>query len=364
MSTPVKATYYDGVTSKPWEANVGIREPNSLEVELEGGERFHWPLEHKGMQWERSADALRLSFGEHPRKVLVIRDPLFIKSFALRMRYTGRQGIYDRTLALARSGPFLFFIGVIALLVCSYLWVLPWGAERLAMLAPRGFDEKLGDAAFEQMKLGLNIDTARSARLQTFGDRLVISPDHKLRYHVVNEDQVNAFALPGGHIVVFSGILDRMNDPGELAALLAHEGTHVQERHSTRIMVRGLASYLFVSLLIGDVSAVAAVVAENADKLRNMGYGRGLESEADAVGQERLKANGVDPDGMVHLLELLEEEAMDMPEEMAFLSSHPLTEQRIADAKAQAGTLGHVEGAPEGLDSLFQALRLPESGEE
>lgn len=356
MGGSVKAVYYDGMTSRPQEAVVGVREPNALEVELENGDRFHWPLEHKGMEWERGANSLRLSFGEHPRKVLIIRDELFIKSFALRMRFSGRQGIYDRTLAIARSGPFLFFLGVIGLLVSVYVWVLPWGAERMALLAPRSLDDKLGETAFEQMRIGLDIDGPRSAALQAFGDRLALSPDHHLRYHVVKDDQVNAFALPGGHIVVFTGILDRMERPGELAALLAHEATHVQERHSTRIMARSLASYLFVSLLVGDVSAVVAVAAENADKLRNMGYGRGLESEADAIGQERMKEDGVDPEGMVHLLQLLEREAQDMPEQLAFLSSHPLTKERIANARAKADELGAITAPIAGLDSLFRAL--------
>jgi beta-barrel assembly-enhancing protease len=360
MNTPVKATYYDGVTSRPQEATVCVRGPNTLEVELEHGDRFHWPLEHKGMAWEQTTDALRLSFGEHPRKVLIIRDALFIKSFSLRMRFTGRSSTYERALALARSGPLLFFIGVIALLVCSYLWVLPWGAERLALLAPRSLDEKLGDAAFAQMELGLAIDTARSAHLQAFGDELMLSSDHDLRYHVVREDEVNAFALPGGHIVVFNGIIDRMHTPGELAALLAHEATHVQERHSTRVLVRGLASYLFLSLLIGDASALAAVVAENVDKLRNMSYGRGLESEADAVGQQRMKENGVDPQGMVQLLELLEKEATDMPGVMVYLSSHPLTKERIEQAKKQVTVLGPANRSPAPLDSLFNALRAEE----
>jgi predicted Zn-dependent protease len=119
---------------------------------------------------------------------------------------------------------------------------------------------------------------------------------------------------------------------------------------------------MFVSLLVGDVSAVVAVVAENADKLRNMGYGRGLESEADEIGQERMKENGVDPEGMVHLLRLLEQEAMDMPEELSFLSSHPLTKDRIANAEARARELGAPGTPNSGLDPLFSALKAQAPG--
>ncbi len=353
MEREVQAIYYDGATSKPQEAVVRVSDMNSLEVQLPNGDRFQWPLEHHGMEWERSSSLLRLSFGEHPRRVLLIRDEPFIKSFALRMRYTGRQGAYDRILGFARSGPVLFFLAVIALLVCAYVWILPWTAERLAMVVPQEVDERIGETAYQQMAFALEEDADRTKLLQEFGDQLELSPSYSPKYHVVKDEQVNAFALPGGHIVVFTGILERMDSSDELAALLAHEATHVEERHSTRMMARSMAGYLFLSLLIGDVNAV---VAENANALRNLDYGRGLESEADGEGQERLLANGVDPMAMVKLLELLEREAIDMPEQLAFLSSHPLTEQRIDNAKANAQELGTPAAPNTALEPIFQRL--------
>lgn len=333
-----------------------VGEHNTLEVELPGGDRFQWPLEHEGMAWERSRAMLRLAFGEHPRRVLLIRDEPFIESFVLRMRYTGRQGTYDRMLAIARSGPVLFFLGVIAVLVCAYLWVLPWTAERLVMVVPRSVDERIGEAAYQQLALALREDRDRTRALQEFGDRLKLAPSYAPTYHVVLDDQVNAFALPGGHIVVFTGILDKMDSAEELAALLAHEATHVEERHSTRMIARSMAGYLFLSLLIGDVNAVVAVVADNANALRNLDYGRGLESEADEVGQQRLWENGVDPQAMVKLLELLQREASDMPQKVAFLSSHPLTSERIAAAQAKAQELGVPDRANDALVEPFRRV--------
>ncbi len=357
MSAPVQAIYYDGLTSKPHEALVSVREPNTLEVQLPDGERILWPLEHKGMEWERSSAQLRLSFGEHPRRVVIVRDPLFIQAFALRMRYTGRQGVYDRMLGMARRGPILFFLAVVGLMVAAYLWVLPWTAERMAMLAPRTLDQELGDAVYNEMSTTLDVDTARSARLQAFGDALHLGRDFHHRYHVVRSAELNAFALPGGHIVVFTGLLDKLDTPGQLAALLAHEGTHVERRHSTRMVVRNMAGGLFLSLLVGDANAVVAMVADNANNLRNMGYGRGLETESDTLGQRRMLEAGVDPQGMVELLEVLEHEAQDMPEALAFLSSHPLTTRRIRTATEQAQRLGAPRDPQPELPALFEALR-------
>lgn len=358
MSTPAAANFYDGLTSKPHEATVSIREPDALEVEL-NGERFYWPLEHGGMQWERTSSTLRITFGEHPRKVLIVRDVDFIKRFVQRMQRAGRRGVYDRTLSLARQGPLLFLLGLVFSVVAGYVWVLPFAAERSALLLPTEVDRQLGQLTAPDVMLDLWEDSARSATLQQFGDRLALGRRFELRYHVVHNEQVNAFAMPGGHIVVFSGILERMDTPGQLAALLAHEATHVEERHSMRMLMRQGASYLFLSLLLGDVNAVVALLAENADNLRNLTYSRTLETDADQLGMERMAEAGVHPEGMVQLLELLQREAADVPEELAFLSSHPLTEQRIAKAREQAFTMEVLGRNDPELDRLFQALRTP-----
>ncbi len=358
MSTLFKANFYDGLTSKPKDALVGLREPGSLEVEADG-ERIHWPLEHPDMEWERSGSMLRITFGEHPRRVLIVREPVFIKSFVMRMQYAGRRGVYDRTLSVARRGPLLFFLALVLVLVGGYFWVLPFAAERMALLLPLEVDKQLGKASYGSIMLGLPEDTARSAVLQRFGDKLQLSEKFDLRFHLVESEQVNAFAMPGGDIVVFSGIVDGMDHPEQLAALLAHEATHVDERHSTRMMVRQMAGYLFLSLLLGDVNAVVALVAENADNLRNLSYSRGLETDADAHGMERMEAAGVDPHGMVQLLELLEKESADMPEEMAFLSSHPLTTHRIEQARRKAASTKRITVVDPELQRLFQEVKTP-----
>lgn len=356
MENRVHAIYYDGATGRPQDAWVRVSEMNTLEVELPDGPGFQWPLEHRGMTWERSSSMLRLSFGEHPRRVLLIQDGLFIKSFAVRMRAAGRSGAHDRALAIARSGPVLFIAAVVLLFIGAYVWLLPWAAERLAVLVPDAVEERIGEALFGGMVQDMSVDSARSAVLREYASHLRLTTGPAPTYHVVRDEQVNAFAIPGGHIVVFTGILDRMDSSDQLAALLAHEATHVEERHSTRMMARSLAGYLFLSLLIGDANAVIAIVAENANAVRNLGYGRGLENEADRIGQQRMLESGVDPMGMVRLLELLEREGGDMPEQLAFLSSHPLTKERLDNARKWAAELGVPAGRDPAVEALFAKL--------
>ena len=299
---------------------------------------------------------LRVAFGDFPRQVLMIEDEAFQKEFVDHLQKVGRRGLYDQSLSLVKKGPVIALLVLIGLVGVGYMWMLPWAAERGALLMPLSMDKKLGDVVFEGMSNTLDEDAARSQAMQNFGDHLDLSPRFDLTYHVVNDEQVNAFAMPGGHIVVFSGILDRMSSPEQLAALLAHEATHVEERHSTRIMMRDLASYAFLSLLVGDANAVLAILVENADAIHNMEFSRSLEQDADDAGMSRMHAKGVDPHGMVQLLQLLEEEAMDMPDAVSFLSSHPLTADRIENAEKKAAALAWDEQENEELFEMFLLL--------
>lgn len=82
------------------------------------------------------------------------------------------------------------------------------------------------------------------------------------------------------------------------------------------------------------------MLAQKGDELKGLSYSRDLETEADTIGIRRMHANGVDPNGMVKLLELLEREAEDMPEGASFLSS-PLTKDRLSTAKSKAAEFAH-----------------------
>lgn len=357
MTGPITVTFYDGLSSLPKEARVQWISMELLEVEHESV-RNSWLIKDPRFSWEATGGSLRLSFGTPPQ-VVIITDDLAKRQFQEHFQRTAKHRKADATVPLLFSRPVLFLLSLAAVGIAAYIWLLPLLAGWMATLLPVDADRRIGEAYWTSMAPTLKLDTARSAALQRFGDRLQLAPDFTLKYHVAVDDQVNAFALPGGHIVVYTGILDRMKEPGELAGLLAHEGTHVQLRHSTRSIMRELSGAVFLSLIIGDVGTLATLVAEHADNLRGLAYGRGLESEADAVGMERMAAEGVDPQGMLALLRLLEREAQDMPEGLSFLSSHPLTTERIASAEEKAKALGHTPSKDVELERLFEALKQP-----
>lgn len=356
MNGPVAATFYGADAAKSHHAIAEWRSANAVDVRLPDRTET-WDLRAPGTSWEISAGALRIVHGPE-RHVLIIRDPATVKAWAAHFKAHGIRKGEENRVPWILTLPLALPLGLIAVGLAVYFWVLPWASERLAMKLPPAMDAQLGDPMFESMKAGLDIDEAGSATLQAFADKLTIAPTFKLRLHLVKDAQVNAFAMPGGHIVVYTGILENMDRADQLAALLAHEGTHVEKRHSTRGIARDLSGSLFLSLLLGDMGGLAGTVAQKGDELKGLGYSRDLETEADTIGIRRLHENGVDPQGMVKLLELLEREAEDMPEGASFLSSHPLTKDRIATAEARAGAFASATAQPAELDSLFRALKM------
>ncbi|MFT3884706.1 MAG: M48 family metallopeptidase [Flavobacteriales bacterium] len=354
MSTPANALYYDAAHQQPRAATVTWTSPEALQVEV-GEERLHWSVRDKHFTWEISAEALRVSHGEPPA-VLIIRDRVVVDGWT---GHFARLKVKQRRSAsvpwLIRI-PLMLPLGFIAAAVAAYLWVLPFVAERLALLLPPETDVRMGEAMFQGMRPTLHEDTVRSVALQRFGERLHLAPSFPLHFHVVEDDQVNAFALPGGHIVVYTGLLDKLATPPELAALLAHEATHVEKRHTTRGIARNLSGTLFLALVAGDATAIAGTVAHHVDELRGLSYSRSLEREADAIGMQRMHAAHVDPQGMVDLLHVLEQSGADMPESMAFLSSHPLTKERLAHAEEAAAQLGGTPVPDPELQRSFDEL--------
>lgn len=350
-----EALFYDGSMSAPRPAEVSWASPEVLEVEV-GKELRRWNVREKHFTWELTAESLRITHGIPP-EVLVIRDPQVLGTWRSHFKLLKKGERRVASWPWLLRVPLMLPLGFIAVLLAVYFWVLPWAAERAVPLLPTSVDTRVGDAMFNGMGTTLTIDTARSAALQRFGDRLKLAPTFNLHYHVVDDAQVNAFAMPGGHIVVYTGLLDRMTEPAELAALLAHEGTHVEKRHSTRSLARQLSGNMFLAVVLGDASGLVGAAAAQADQLRGLGYSRDLETEADTIGIRLLHNNGVDPNGMLQLLELLQAEAQDMPEAAEFLSSHPLTKERIATAQQVIASVGDVKTEDPGLQPLFEALR-------
>lgn len=225
-------------------------------------------------------------------------------------------------------------VGFLAVCVFAYFWLLPWVGERSAILVPIEVEIRMGDELNNIYVDESGANDSASYFANEFVKGMQVTTDYPLQVQVVRSNEINAFALPGGHIVVYTGILEKMDSYEEFAALLGHEITHVTNRHSLRSILRTAASSVLIATLFGDISGVSSAVLQQADEFKQLDYSRELETEADNNGLDLMVRNKVNPEGMVKLLEILKVEAMEMPAMMKYLSSHPETQARIDNIKA------------------------------
>ncbi|NOT50828.1 MAG: M48 family metallopeptidase [Chitinophagaceae bacterium] len=245
----------------------------------------------------------------------------------------------------------VFILGILFLL---YLLIVPWLSMKLASKVSVKTEKQLGDAVYDAMGLAAQEDSAKTYWMNNFFSVMDVDTRYTIRISVVNSSTVNAFALPGGRIVVYSALLDEITSYPELAALLSHEFTHVNNKHSTKSIFRRLGSKVFLGLLFGRFGTVTSVVVNHADNLKSLKYSRSLEKEADMNGLSILKKRNIDPVGFVDLLTHLKAAAPEnaMPE---FLGSHPDVEKRISYIReASAGATVKVDTA---LKVIFEKLK-------
>jgi len=169
--------------------------------------------------------------------------------------------------------------------------------------------------------------------------------------NVVIDPAINAFAVPGGYITINTGLIENTRSEDELASVIAHELGHQSQRHISRSIERSkqlsipATAALIGGLLIGGQAGTAAVLtsqaAVGADRLA---FSRTFEREADATGMTMLAAAGYDPKAMPEFFGQLEEQSRlyggIMPE---FLSTHPVSSDRIADGLSRAASLHPAE---------------------
>ncbi len=173
---------------------------------------------------------------------------------------------------------------------------------------------------------------------------------------MIESEEINAFALPGGKIFVYSEIIKNLNTYEEFAALLGHEISHVSNQHSLKSICRTTASSLLIVCLFGDASGISSGILQQADQFKQLDYSRELETQADDKGYELMLQNKISPKGMLDLLNLLKEESKDMPDFMKYLSSHPETIERIKNIESKKDVSTRFDENQE-LKSLFEKMK-------
>ena len=230
------------------------------------------------------------------------------------------------------------------------------GSSAAAIMSPQDLHDYGAEMLQEMRGYGMVLDDPLlDDYINALGYRLVASSDHpdmSFTFFIVRDEQINAFAAPGGFVAVNAGLILAMDGEDELAAVLAHEISHVQQQHILRafentkkmsipIMLGMLGVMIAGAHSSGDTSIAAAAVGTSLMQQNQINFTRGEETEADHVGIQTLARAGFDPSAMAGAFQTLQRimrvNGVDVPE---FLLDHPVDTKRIADAKARAAQLG------------------------
>jgi beta-barrel assembly-enhancing protease len=178
------------------------------------------------------------------------------------------------------------------------------------------------------------------------------------RFFVVADSQLNAFAVPGGSVFFYTGLIERAKSTSEIAGVMGHEIVHIKGRHMARhsgpdaISLLSLVGMLLLSRS-GSGAQAAGVVGQAISATRQIAYSRQLEMEADTLGVRYMTSAGYDPAGSLAFLKTLDQERslnpIDVP---AYMMTHPVTQERVANVQLVIRSLGDVQTKPEGLDQL------------
>jgi len=243
--------------------------------------------------------------------------------------------------------------------------ILPALANSLATLIPIEREVAYGKTVVNQMErllggmsagaLGCTNEAGRAA-LDTMTSRLTAAGDMKydLNIAVFDHEMVNAFAAPGGQIVLMRGLIDSADSPDQVAAVLAHEIGHVEARDTTRNALRAAGSAGLLSLVIGDFAGGSAVLVV-AEYTLSASYTREAEMQADQFALDMMAASGTDAAALGTFFDSLAGIESSMPDLPVYLSSHPETQDRADAARDFAQTQGRT--APILNDAEWAALQ-------
>jgi Zn-dependent protease with chaperone function len=320
-----------------------------LHIVAEDGSETIWPYrELRKMPHELRGGELRLARGE---AWLSVEDPAFRSALSI-----VAPGIERR----ARRG--LVYGGtatVVMLAVVGGLWWgMPWIAARIAPHVPIEWEKTLADDVEREPWWGTRCtDPAGEAALAKLTRRLTegIESPYAVSVGVRDNRLVNAFALPGGRIVLLRGLIADAQSPDEVAGVLAHELTHTLNRHPTRALIANSGLSLLFELTIGNGTGASLGLL-----LTTLSYTRAMEAEADAGALELLRRAGIGSAGFAAFFERLEEHEEEKGKSTgllfalpSYLRTHPATQQRLEAIEAD----GSVGGSPALSSADWQALK-------
>jgi predicted Zn-dependent protease len=232
---------------------------------------------------------------------------------------------------------------MMACIIFGWLGVCATHLMVLSLVAkvPPDWEQQFGDERIAELKSEgvLLDDTNRIAKLTALVAPLmrVVPGGAEFKFHIEESEIPNAFALPGGHIVVNSGLLKIANND-ELVGVIAHESAHITQKHFARKIISSAGPVIIFGAFLNSRNGPMGLVGRGAELILTRGFSQEYETEADEVGWNYLVKANIDPSGMIGVFrkfkaeEARENQTEQMPQ--AF-QSHPALAKRIARLEAK-----------------------------
>jgi predicted Zn-dependent protease len=333
---PDRAHYFDGDRPIPQPAELKV-EKGDLLIRRGDEEPIRWPL----TEIRRIADGAAqtnavLRWTGDPLARLILKDANVMRYMPHLNRTSPPKGRARLAAwALAAVGAVGIQIGVL----------IPLLADNLAGFIPVEGERALGEATFGHIREALDetglktVDICENPSGQAVLEELVarLSAGQDLRQEisvaVLDHKMINAFALPGGYVVLFKGLIQAASGPDEVAAVLGHEIGHVVSRDPTRHALRSAGSIGVLGLLFGDFAGGAAVLFLT-ERLISASYSQGAETGADVFAHEVLADAGISPGALGDMFENMRRKHGENDGLAAHFLSHPSLGDRIEAAAA------------------------------
>lgn len=336
----LSARYYDGKTATAHNVNIMLDDTHLL---LRGTDlTVRWPLAETDISERLGNTPRRLSYASQGHCEITDHNALDELLRASGIRHTWLDHMHHSLMWASLAA-----VLIIITLLAAYRYLLPWGAEVIAMRTPPSLLDKMSNATLASMDHVMlkpsRLDAARQQKLVSSYAKLkapdATPPHYRILFRSSPRMGANAFALPDGSIILLDELVATTQDDNEIMAVLAHERGHIERRHTLRMVLQSSVVGLLVAWYAGDVSTILSSVPA---ALLQAHYSRGMEREADQYAEQTLKLNGLSPCLLASMLEKLAaahrplqadsttEKTLTTNSVLDYLSNHPATAERAA----------------------------------
>jgi beta-barrel assembly-enhancing protease len=296
----------------------------------------------------------------------VLKDPILSSNNAFNKEIKKSKSVLNKTLkgVLVLATLFVLFISALYFLKDKMV-------ERLANQVPVSWEKKAGDKLFTTLSLNYNFIKNDSLKKEfiTIANPLfkqIENKGYKIDLYFVKNSEINAFALPGGKVIIQTGLIENAKSWEEVMGVLSHELSHVTRRHHIRGIINNVGIFAILSAFVGDVSALAGTFANLGGELASLSNSRDFENEADQTGWDYLVKAKINPSGFISFFETLKKETeketvidstLNKSIDLSFLSTHPNTQERIDNLKQKLkSNKDTYKSLPNNFDAFKKAL--------